>query len=431
VSTARAFGQSSRHDLPLYLRWAWLAVAGLALVILLIGAPARFQQMRTICIGDECAPPRLTPEVASELRDLGASVDLYAAYVTGFEVFLALVSAVIGLLILRQRPDDRFAVFVAIVFAVGLPCVWLSDGLGAVQFEQPVIADYWRSFGFGGFLLLGYLFPSGRFVPRWTWLFAVALAVWVLVWPLTPLSLLSPAWVVTLVGLTSTIVFAQVFRYLRVSTPVERQQTKWVMVGFSVAFLSVIFALLLPPLLFPGSISPLNAEPSGTADLLYRLFLLPLLGFAPPILLPVVTIGLAVLRYGLWEVDPLLNRALVYGSLSITLSLVYLGLVTGLSSLVGSMTSGAVSDGQPGLALAISTLTAVALFRPLRFRIQRIIDRRFYRNRYDAARTIADFNARLRDKVDLDALQGELQATVRETMQPTHVSFWVRRDTDS
>jgi hypothetical protein len=417
--------------LPLYLRWTWLAVAGLFLGILSIGAPARLQQMRTICIGDECAPPRLTPEVALDLQGMGVSVDVYAAYVTGFEAALAFVSAVVGVLILRQKPDDRFAFFVGIVLAIALPCVWFADGLGAAQLEQPIIANYWRSFGFGAFLLLGYLFPNGRFVPRWTWIFAVALAIWIPIWPLTPLTLLSPAWVTVLVGLASTIAIAQVYRYLWVSNQLERQQTKWVMVGFVVALLSVIFGLLLPPLLFPDSISPLNALPDGTLDLLYRLVLLPLVGFAPPLLVPAVTIGLAVLRYGLWEVDPLLNRALVYGSLTIALTLVYLGLVAGFSSLVGAMTTGAVTEDQPALALALSTLTVVALFRPLRARIQRLIDRRFYRHRYDAARTIADFNARLRDMVDLDALQLELRDTVAETMQPTRVSFWVRSDFDS
>jgi hypothetical protein len=430
VSDGKSPRAGTRDELPSYLRWAWLAVAGLFLVILSIGAPARLRQMRTICIGDDCAPPRLTPDVARDLQDMGVSVDFYAAYVTGFEATLAFVSAVVGLLILRQKPDDRFAVFVAVVFAVGLPCIWLSDGLGAVQLEQPIIADYWRSFGFGAFLLLGYLFPNGRFVPRWSWMFAVALAIWVPIWPLTPLALLSPAWVTVVVGLASTIAIAQVYRYLWVSNQVERQQTKWVMVGFVVALLSVIFGLLLPPLLFPDSISPLNALPDGTPDLLYRLFLVPLVGFAPPLLVPAMTIGLAVLRYGLWEVDPLLNRALVYGSLTIALTAVYLGLVAGLSSLVGAMTTGTVTEDQPALALALSTLTVVALFRPLRARIQRLIDRRFYRSRYDAARTIADFNARLRDNVDLDALQVELRATVEEAMQPTHVSFWVRSDTD-
>ena len=133
-----------------------------------------------------------------------------------------------------------------------------------------------------------------------------------------------------------------------------------------------------------------------------------------------VGIGVAVLRHRLYDIDLIVNRALVYSALTATLGLSYVGGVILLGQLFRPLTSG--SD----LAIAGSTLAVAALFRPARARIQTAVDRRFFRRRYDAARTLDSFSARLRDQVDLDAVGGELEAVVGETMQPAHVSLWLR-----
>jgi len=143
-------------------------------------------------------------------------------------------------------------------------------------------------------------------------------------------------------------------------------------------------------------------------------------GFTLPLFIP-LSFGFAMLRSRLWEIDVLINRTLVYGTLTVILTAVYVGLVIGLQALL----RGIISQDN-GVAIVISTLVIAALFQPLRHRIQRVIDRRFYRSKYDAAKTVAAFSATLRQEVDLDQLREHLLAVVQQTMQPAHVSLWLR-----
>jgi hypothetical protein len=133
-----------------------------------------------------------------------------------------------------------------------------------------------------------------------------------------------------------------------------------------------------------------------------------------------VTVGIAVLRYRLYDIDRLVNRTVVYGLLTVLLAGVYAGLVFALSQLLNP------ADQQSALAVAASTLVVAALFQPARRRIQGLVDRRFNRRRYDAARTVAAFSARLRDQIELGTLSTELLAVVDQTMQPTQASLWLR-----
>ena len=205
-------------------------------------------------------------------------------------------------------------------------------------------------------------------------------------------------------------VFAQIYRYRRVSDPIQRQQSKWVVYGFTgaiVAFLTlVVGGLTLPSSLVQSPLSPLLIQPA------YYVFML---------LIP-LSIGMAILRSRLWDIDVLINRTLVYGMLTALLALVYVGLVLALQFLLGG-----VIHQNNDISIVGSTLAIAALFQPLRRGVQRVIDRRFYRRKYDAARTLTAFKATLRNEVDLNQLSEQLVAVVQETMQPAHISLWLSK----
>jgi hypothetical protein len=138
-----------------------------------------------------------------------------------------------------------------------------------------------------------------------------------------------------------------------------------------------------------------------------------------------ISIGIAILRYRLYDIDIIINRTLVYGSLTLMLALVYFGGVTATQALFRALTG---QEQQPQLAIVVSTLVIAALFTPLRRRIQSFIDRRFYRRKYDAQKTLEAFSSKLRDATDLEALSEDLEGVVRETMRPAYISLWLRPD---
>ena len=278
------------------------------------------------------------------------------------------------------------------------------------------------------------LFPTGRLPSRrWRWL-AWMTAAWMLLTVVTgafasgallgvlgPIE--NPLGIDGLTGVYTTLLLFvsplltaaaafSLFVRLRRAGGVERQQIKWFAYAAAATVSAGTLAYIIPRVID----TPLWFEQAG--------FVLNV-AFVPAI---PVSIGIAIPRYRLYDIDIIINRTLVYGSLTATLVLVYFGVVTATQTLFRALTG---QEQQPQLAVVVSTLAIAALFNPLRRRIQSFIDRRFYRQKYDARMTLEDFSAKLGDETDLDSLSGELTGVVEKTMQPEHISFWVRSGTAS
>jgi hypothetical protein len=214
----------------------------------------------------------------------------------------------------------------------------------------------------------------------------------------------------TYLGEFAIIAVVQLYRYRWVSSPLQRQQTKWVVYGIAVLCIVVVFGVVL--LIVPALSLPSSLYPSLALDVVgdFLLLLIPL------------SFGFAILRYRLWDIDLIIRRTLIYSTLTVMLAIIYEVSVFMLQSL----TSGLARIRGNQLAIVASTLLIGFLFKPLHDRTRALIDRRFYRRKYDAARTVALFSTTIRDEVDLNQICSKLVAVVDETMQPEHVSLWLR-----
>jgi len=344
---------------------------------------------------------------------------------------IGLTFTCVGVLIAGRQPENAIA------------WVFLSAGVGAgLGALSGSYADYWVGSGSGSdtlgklaaiygdtswvpfillpvtFLLL--LFPDGHLPSRrWrpvAWSAGAGIALTFLTGLLKPgpvsdhpqvhnLLGVDAGWVDALEGLGALLVLiglagsvaALIVRFRR-ARGAQRQQMKWLALAGAVAATTLPVAIII----YDRSETIANSA-----------IMVTVLG------IPVAT-GVAILRYRLYDIDVVINRTLVYGALTATLAAAYLGCVLLLQLLLNGVT------GDSALAVAGSTLAVAALFRPARARIQQVVDRRFYRRKYDAARTLERFGAHLRDEVDLGALTRELRSVVADTMQPAHVSVWLR-----
>jgi hypothetical protein len=362
-----------------------------------------------------------------------------------FALFLAF--PVVGTLISTRRPENAIG---WVCMAAGL--CWMSIGIeeqlkayALATSGQPLTSVTYAALTQGLWVppvgLLGIymilLFPDGKLPSRrWhplAWFAGFLMVLLVLGFaflpgPLegypgvrNPLGIESLAWAtdiaVFVILLFPACILASaaslVFRYRRARCEV-RQQIKWL--AFAACFVgATYFCGLLGQLLF----APASFQAGGPPEPMWvsvsnNLVFLSYVGIP-------VAVGFAVMKYRLYDIEIIINRALVYGSLTLSLAGTYLGSVVALQYAFRSITGG---DSQ--LAVVASTLAIAALFVPLRRRIQAFIDRRFYRSKYDAARTLEAFSKRLRDETDLEALSGDLDRVVRETVQPAHVSVWLR-----
>jgi hypothetical protein len=394
-------------------RVVWVTVALLTVSVFVLSIPSEFARLRSPCTDTVSCSwlIRLTAENVRELNNLGLSVDLFAAYFISLEAAFTVVPIAVGAIIFWRRPDDRMAFLVSLVLLMYWAGITFPYHLLDLPRGWEVSSAVVALVGVGSILLFMYIFPDGHFVPRWArWLALVSIMAFA---PsiLFPYSSLSLWWhpllnALVSVGVFGAIALVQIYRYRLVSDFAQRQQTKWVVLGIVAA--AVGYCLFLVLNLLQGGI--LASLLGYTAALLLLSFLM-------------VSIVVAVLRFRLYDIDLIINRTLVYSTLTVMLVALYFAAIVMLQRLFVLLTGQ-----QSTLAVVASTLLIAALFNPLRRRIQSFIDRRFYRRKYDVRKTLEAFSIKLRNETDLEALNNDLVEVVSETMQPAHVSLWLRSD---
>ena len=407
-------------------RVAWVAVAITVLAIVLFSIPSSFEHYRTVCtaaseVCSERAVGQPTPEGVRALREMGLSVSSFALFNVVVDKIFQLVWFAVGAIIFFRRSDDRMALLTSLFLVSFGPVSVIPTAAHTLVSSQPA---WWlpvwgvQIMGEACVVLFFLLFPSGGFVPRWTrWLavaffaFVVSLDLFAGLYSRSPA--LERASLLVFVGYVVSLVWFLVYRYRRFSSPEQRRQTRWVVFGTTLGIAGTFPSQLPVDLGLVGGDTPL-------------VLLLLKIGFSLSFMLIPLSIGVAVLRSHLFDIDVLINRTLVYGSLTATLVALYFGGIVVLQRLFVVLTGESST-----LAIVASTLAIAALFNPLRRRLQGLVDRRFYRRKYDARKTLEAFSAKLRDETDLDALSDDLVGVVRETMQPSHVSLWLRPDSTS
>jgi hypothetical protein len=401
--TEEAGGNAASGPWITGVRLLWLLVAIFVLVLLVPELQATFEAAKHLCAPATCSDPQIPRQSARALRGIGISLEGYATLRTVLDVVGIAVCYLVAVALMLRRSNDRM------VHVTAFACVLFCTSAGLTVREA---GGVWATPSHLGSILgaiigplLLYMFPTGTFVPRWS----AALAVLFMIMGLIPAGLL-PGGVslVLFLAILVSILALQVYRYRTVSTALQRQQTKLVVFGICLyCGTTVLLGVLL--YIFPdiqGQAVPLLAV--GTVAVLSPLFV-------------IVSIGLAVMCHGLWDVDVLINRTLIYVTLTASLVLVYLGSVLAFQTVFG-----AVIGKQSGVAVALSTLIIAALFNPLRRRIQDVIARTFYRQRYDASRVLGAFISACSDETDLDALSTNVLLAVNETMRPATASLWLR-----
>jgi hypothetical protein len=362
---------------------------------------------------------------------LGWSTPLPRTYLPWREQAISLAgiigAPVVGGLVAARRPRNPYG-WLWLGFGLGITLQLLAESYAAYALvvqpgSLPAPREISRLLAVGGptalalapFLFL--LFPSGRLPSRhWrpvAWIAALSGAVIVVLNLLFEMpdqvgGAITVITVAAAFAIFTTILLSAlslVVRY-RQASGVERQQLKWFAFAAVLGASYIVGIFLQLERVLGGTLWQLADAATNTG--IYA------------------AVGIAILRYRLYDIDLIINRTLVYGSLTVLLASAYVGGVVGLQAVFRALT------GQEStLAVVASTLAIAALFGPLRRRVQAFVDRRFYRRKYDATKTLAAFNARLRDETDLDTLGRDLMGVVRDTIQPEHVSLWLRSDTAS
>ena len=341
---------------------------------------------------------------------MGLSVGFYAGYLIAVDLIVAITSFAVGVLVFWRKSDERMALFLALML-VTLAGAALAQSPGTFA-DEP--ATLWLVVTFVSFLgntsliLFFYLFPDGRFVPRWTRALAVLFVIGQVDEYFFPSSFLpdipDPLNAALVLGLLASIAYAQVYRYRRVSGPVERQQTKWVVFGVMATVVGTQGALMLLP--------PLSSQ-----------LLIGLAGHTvyslSPLFIP-LSIGIAILRHHLFDIDLVISRTLVYGTLTASVVLLYVLVVGGLGALLQLRGNLIIS--------LLATGLAAVMFAPLRERLQRGVNRLMYGERDDPYAVLSRLGQRLEGTLAPEAALGTIVETIAQALKLPYAAITLKQD---
>jgi signal transduction histidine kinase len=400
-------------------RVVWVITALAAVSVFIVAVPAEFAQLRVPCPTAACHTGQLPPGGLRALEDLGLSLDSFAAYSVAMDVVFAAVYGAVAALIFWRKSEDRVGLFVSLALltfgTATFPATMTTLAARHPVWEVPVA--FFHFLGSASFGLFLYLFPDGRFLPRWTRWVALVWIGWQVPryffpnWYLDPNSWLTLVAMTVWSGALGTAVYSQVHRYRRVSSPVQRQQIKWVVFGISVAlavFLGIVLAL-----------TTFARAPDSPGALLAHLIGYTFVSYLALLLIP-VSIGIAMLRHRLFDVDLVINRTLVYGTLTAIVVLLYVLVVGGLGALLQVR-------GNLMISLLATGLVAV-IFQPLRDRLQRVANRLMYGERDDPYGVLSRLGSRLESTLAHDAVLPAVARTVKEALKLPYVAIQLRRD---
>jgi hypothetical protein len=405
------------------LRGVWLFLAAISLAYFILAWVDVLGQPLKDCLAQpvDCNPMDLSVKDIAVMGAAGGFYRLVSKVALGIMVAANFVYLMAAAIIFLRKSNDWMALLISATLFI----------LGAVGYS-PSPEDSLPGFVFivellalPGYILpiiLLYLFPDGKFVPRWTRYLVYGLILFILLysflWGLEVLpensrttGVVTGVFAISIISGALVGVFSVIYRYRQAASWQQRQQIKWVAFGFLGAISGVVSYV------FFSTVFPVDQpSPARTIAIsIAYITVLPLISLFP------VCVMIAVLRYRLFEIDRIIRRTLLYSLLTVLLALIYFGSVLLLQTVFRTFT-----DQDSQVAIIFSTLAIAALFNPLRSRLQRFIDRRFYRQRYDAALILANFGESLRNEVDLEALSDRLVAVVGENMQPEHISLWLR-----
>ena len=411
IASSAAYTRLSGFRLVI-VRVVWLVLVIPSLLLFVAGLPAYYQQLQRPCVETTTCnfAFALTAQGLRSLAAIGVSVSGYAAFFTIFLTIIVAIWSGIGFLIFWRRSDEwsaLLAAFALVMFNITYPGLSAS-ALALVYPALNLPITFMGLLGQVSITVFFLLFPSGRLVPRWTGLIiplVIVQAVALVFPPTSPFNQNSwPGWLNGLLAITiyGTIIFSQAYRYIRVSSPAEHQQTKWV----AFAITTVATGFIVFGFLFSVSFPAVNQDtPYILITLVYPLLLL---------LIP-VSVGMAILRYRLWDIDIIINRALVYGLLT--------AFVIGMYVLVvGYLGANFRTGGNLVISLIATGIVAV-LFQPLRDLLQRGINRLMYGLRDEPYAVLASLGQRLKNTLDPDAVLSTIVATVREALKLSYVAI--------